>query len=109
MRRNCANFRKAQNSDTIATRIWAEFVSGKLIRALAARNGGFFKKARGYMELYFLRHGEADWPNWKKSDDARPLTKRGKGEMREVAALLKRIKARPDIIVTSPLPRASQT
>jgi phosphohistidine phosphatase len=61
------------------------------------------------MELYFLRHGEADWPNWKKDDDERPLTKRGKNEMREVAAFLKRLKARPDLIVTSPLPRASQT
>jgi phosphohistidine phosphatase len=61
------------------------------------------------MELYFLRHGEADWPNWKKPDDERPLTKRGKQEMRKVAAFLKRTKARPDLIVTSPLPRASQT
>ena len=61
------------------------------------------------MELYFLRHGAADWPDWKKSDDERPLTKHGKKEMREVAAFLKRVKARPDLIVTSPLPRASET
>jgi phosphohistidine phosphatase len=61
------------------------------------------------MELYFLRHGEADWPNWKKSDDERPLTKRGKKEMREVAHFLARLKVRPGLIVTSPLPRASQT
>jgi phosphohistidine phosphatase len=61
------------------------------------------------MELYFLRHGEADWPNWKKDDDERPLTKRGKKEMHEVAKFLKRVKVRPDVIVTSPLPRASQT
>jgi len=61
------------------------------------------------MELYFLRHGEADWPDWKKPDDERPLTKHGKKEMREVAAFLKRVKAKPDLIVTSPLPRASQT
>jgi phosphohistidine phosphatase len=61
------------------------------------------------MYLYFLRHGEADWPDWKKPDDERPLTKDGKKEMREVAAFLKRVKAKPDLIVTSPLPRASQT
>jgi len=61
------------------------------------------------MHLYFLRHGEADWPDWKKPDAERPLTKHGKKEMREVAAFLKRAKARPDLIVTSPLPRASQT
>jgi phosphohistidine phosphatase len=61
------------------------------------------------MELYFLRHGEADWPNWKKSDDERPLTKHGKRQMRDVAKFLDRLKVRPDLIVTSPLPRASQT
>ena len=61
------------------------------------------------MDLYFLRHGEADWPAWEKSDDERPLTKRGKKEMHEVAAFLKRLKVSPDVIVTSPLPRASQT
>ena len=61
------------------------------------------------MLVYFLRHGEADWPDWKKSDDERPLTKRGKKEMHEVGAFLKRVKAQPDLIVTSPLPRASQT
>jgi phosphohistidine phosphatase len=61
------------------------------------------------MLLYFLRHGDADWPNWKKSDDDRPLTKSGKKEMREVAKLLRSLKARPNVIVTSPLPRAAQT
>src|SRR5881392_4278578 len=61
------------------------------------------------MELYFLRHGEADWPEWKKSDDERPMTKRGKREMRDVAKFLDRLKVRPNLIVTSPLPRATQT
>jgi phosphohistidine phosphatase len=61
------------------------------------------------MQLYFLRHGEADWPDWQKSDDERPLTKRGKKEMHEVGAFLDRLKVRPDLILTSPLPRASQT
>lgn len=61
------------------------------------------------MFLYFLRHGEADWPNWNKSDDERPLTKRGQKEMHEVGKFLRRIKAKPSLILTSPLPRASQT
>src|SRR5438067_1383401 len=61
------------------------------------------------MDVYFLRHGEADWPDWEKPDDERPLTKRGKKEMHEVAKFLKRVKARPAIILTSPLPRASET
>jgi phosphohistidine phosphatase len=61
------------------------------------------------MHLYFLRHGEGDWPDWKKSDDERPLTEFGKKEMRDVAKFLDRLKVRPDLVVTSPLPRASQT
>jgi phosphohistidine phosphatase len=61
------------------------------------------------MKLYFLRHGQADWASWKKPDDERPLTKRGKREMRDVAKFLDRLKVRPDLIVTSPLPRAAQT
>ena len=61
------------------------------------------------MELYFLRHGQADWPDWNKSDDKRPLTKGGKKQMREVAKFLDRLKVRPNLIVTSPLPRAAQT
>jgi len=61
------------------------------------------------MYLYFLRHGEADWPDWEKSDDERPLTKRGKKEMHEIGKFLRRIKAKPSLILTSPLPRAAQT
>jgi phosphohistidine phosphatase len=61
------------------------------------------------MELYFLRHGEADWLDWEKSDDERPLTKRGKKQMRDVARFLDHLKVRPNLIVTSPLPRAAQT
>src|SRR5207245_1323191 len=67
------------------------------------------ERKQNFMQLYFLRHGEADWPDWKKSDDERPLTKRGKKEMHEVGAFLARLKVRPDLILTSPLPRASQT
>lgn len=61
------------------------------------------------MRLYFLRHGRADWPEWTKPDDERPLTEFGKKEVRQVAKFLNRVKVRPDLIVTSPLPRASQT
>jgi phosphohistidine phosphatase len=61
------------------------------------------------MKLCFLRHGEADWPNWSKPDDERPLTERGRKEMKRVAKLLERLKLIPDTILTSPLPRASQT
>jgi phosphohistidine phosphatase SixA len=60
------------------------------------------------MKLYFLRHGKADWPNWNKPDDERPLTKEGAKEVRKVAKLLSQLKIAPSIL-TSPLPRASQT
>ena len=61
------------------------------------------------MQLYFLRHGEADWPGWIKPDDERPLTDFGKKEVRQVAKFLSRLKVKADLIVTSPLPRALQT
>jgi phosphohistidine phosphatase len=61
------------------------------------------------MNLYFLRHGEADWPNWKKSDDERPLTDRGRKEMEKVADFLRLLDIGLEQIITSPLPRAKQT
>ncbi len=61
------------------------------------------------MKLYFLRHGEADWPDWKGADDDRPLTEAGRAEVEAVAQLLVRLNAKPDLILTSPLPRAAQT
>ena len=61
------------------------------------------------MQLYFLRHGEADWPGWTKPDDERPLTDFGKKEVRQLGKFLNRLKVKPDLIVTSPLPRALQT
>lgn len=60
------------------------------------------------MKLYLFRHGKADWPNWDKPDDERPLTQDGKDQVAAVAKLLARLEIEP-VIVTSPLPRASQT
>ena len=60
------------------------------------------------MKFYLLRHGKADWTNWDKSDDERPLTDEGKKEVAVVAKLLSRLEITP-VILTSPLPRASQT
>jgi phosphohistidine phosphatase len=61
------------------------------------------------MKIYFLRHGKADWPDWNKPDDERPLTKQGKQEMHAVGEFLAGLEVSPDAILTSPLPRASQT
>jgi phosphohistidine phosphatase len=61
------------------------------------------------MNLYFLRHGEADWPDWDHPDDERPLTKKGRKEIKKLAKLLTKLDVDLDEIVTSPLPRAAQT
>ena len=61
------------------------------------------------MQLYFLRHGEADWPHWTKPDDERPLTDFGKKEVCQVGKFLKRLDVKVNLVVTSPLPRALQT
>jgi phosphohistidine phosphatase len=61
------------------------------------------------MRLYFLRHGAADWPDWKQPEDERPLTKAGRKEMHEVGEFLAALKVQPDLILTSHLPRAEQT
>ncbi|MCC7165783.1 MAG: phosphohistidine phosphatase SixA [Anaerolineae bacterium] len=61
------------------------------------------------MKLYFLRHGQANWEQWDRPDDERPLTKKGRKEMENVAGALRDLKVRPHEILTSPLPRASET
>jgi phosphohistidine phosphatase len=60
-------------------------------------------------KLYLLRHGQADWPDWNRPDDERPLTAKGRKEMNEVAAVLAAREVRPDVLLASPLPRALQT
>ena len=61
------------------------------------------------MRLYLLRHGKADWPDWNKPDEERPLTKAGRKEMHEMGEFLARCKVKVDVILSSPLPRAAQT
>ena len=61
------------------------------------------------MKLYFLRHGKADWPEWDRPDDERPLTKEGRREMARIARFLAELGVRPARLLSSPLPRALQT
>ncbi len=59
--------------------------------------------------LYIVRHGIAvahGAPGYR--DEDRPLTSKGQRRARQVADGLKRLRARVDRIVTSPLPRADE-
>jgi phosphohistidine phosphatase len=58
--------------------------------------------------LYFLRHGKAGSPR-ATNDDARELTDAGVAALRAAAPLWRRLNLRPDVVLSSPLPRALQT
>jgi phosphohistidine phosphatase len=63
------------------------------------------------MQLYFLRHGIAvdhGTPGYENNDDARPLTDKGIRVTQRVARALQTL-VKPDVILSSPLPRAQQT
>ena len=62
------------------------------------------------MILYFLRHGKAGQGNPSDpTDDARELTDAGVADLRAAAPLWRRLNLRPDVILSSPFPRALQT
>ncbi len=67
------------------------------------------RRARGYMDLFILRHGKAGQASDGPDDASRPLTVEGKNEIRNVARWLRSKKIRFDIIATSPLARACET
>jgi phosphohistidine phosphatase len=58
--------------------------------------------------LYFLRHGKAA-PAHGGDDADRELTPEGEDELRDAAVLWRRLNLRPDVVITSPLPRAVRT
>ncbi|HLE59205.1 MAG TPA: histidine phosphatase family protein, partial [Candidatus Limnocylindria bacterium] len=61
------------------------------------------------MILYFLRHGKAGHYSTSADDDERTLTDAGVAALRAAAPLWQRINLRPDVVITSPLPRARET
>ena len=67
------------------------------------------------MILYFLRHGIAGTSNRAigltrdDDDDARQLTAKGEAELEAAAPLWQRLNLRPEIVLSSPLPRALRT
>ena len=60
------------------------------------------------MILYFLRHGKAGSPR-AANDDARELTEGRPAALRAAAPLWRRLNLRPDVVISSPLPRALRT
>jgi phosphohistidine phosphatase len=61
------------------------------------------------MILYFVRHGKAGHHTAAADDDERQLTDAGRDALRAAAPLLRRLNLRPDLVLSSPLPRALQT
>jgi phosphohistidine phosphatase len=62
------------------------------------------------LQLYLLRHADAGDPMaWRGDDAERPLSAKGKRQARRLGSLLADIGWRPDLILTSPKLRASQT
>lgn len=60
------------------------------------------------MILYFARHGKAE-PAVGGDDEARRLTPEGEEQLRSAAPVWQRVNLRPDVVATSPLPRAVRT
>lgn len=60
------------------------------------------------MILYFVRHGKAA-PAEDGNDEARALTPEGEEQLRSAAPLWRRVNLRPDVVLSSPLPRAVRT
>ena len=59
--------------------------------------------------LYFVRHGKAGQHTSSADDDDRQLTDAGVDALRGAAPLWQRLNLRPDVVLSSPLPRALVT
>lgn len=62
------------------------------------------------LELYIIRHGLAGKPLEDETlDEARPLKKKGKEKMKDIAKSLKDLNVCFDMVLTSPLLRSKET
>jgi phosphohistidine phosphatase len=63
------------------------------------------------MELYLIRHGLAHPIGHRNdfADEKRTLTSQGRDRMREVARGLRKLAVKPELILTSPFARATET
>ena len=84
-------------------------INGVLILALFA--GSTFSLGENQMKLYLVRHAIAEEIDTLEYEDdsLRPLTEKGRDKMKKIAEALKKLGVEPDLIVSSPYVRASQT
>jgi len=61
------------------------------------------------MNVYILRHGEAEEGGSRVADRDRKLTAKGKRDLKEVLKVARDAETSPDVILTSPLRRAQET
>jgi len=61
------------------------------------------------MKLYLVRHGIAEDIGDYEDDSLRPLTEKGREKMKKIAGAIKALGVEPNLIVSSPYVRASQT
>ena len=61
------------------------------------------------MEVYILRHGEAEMRRPGRADAGRKLTAGGKRDLKAVLKIARKLGAAPQMILTSPLRRAQET
>jgi phosphohistidine phosphatase len=61
------------------------------------------------MNLYIMRHAEAEQEAQSGGDESRKLTERGRGRVRDAAKGLRTLGLRFDALLTSPLLRATET
>ena len=59
--------------------------------------------------LYLIRHAKSSWSYPELEDFERPLSNRGRKSALLMGAILKKLKAAPDLMISSPANRAAMT
>jgi phosphohistidine phosphatase len=59
--------------------------------------------------LYLVRHAKSSWKYPNLDDFERPLNKRGRKSAPLMGSILKKLDAKPDLLISSPAARASMT
>lgn len=59
--------------------------------------------------LYLLRHAKSSWDDPSLKDFDRPLNHRGQKAAPKMGAFMRKKKVKPDVVISSPAVRASQT